>query len=110
MATEFTVLGTPLTDIEIGATGLREIAQNVKTIMTTLRGTLMLDRMFGIDQTLVDKPVNEVMAKIITDLAVQIESYEPRAEVVGMTLERSDVGMGEVAPLATIRVRPGVRI
>ena len=37
---------------------LIEIIQNIKTILTTLQGTVPLDRDFGIDGTLIDKVVN----------------------------------------------------
>jgi phage baseplate assembly protein W len=110
MATKFDVLGTPLTDIEIGATGLREIAQNVKTIITTWRGTLFLDRMFGIDPTIIDKPINEVMAELIMDLTQQINRYEPRAAVVSISFEPSNAGTGEVIPLVRIELKEGVLI
>jgi phage baseplate assembly protein W len=106
--TQFEVLGKPLTGIEIGATGLRELAQNVKMIVTTWKGTLWLDRMFGIDPAIIDTPVNEIMAKLATDVTNEIHRQEPRVQVVSVTMEPSALERGEIIPLINLQVRDGV--
>jgi phage baseplate assembly protein W len=106
--TQLEILGTPLADIEIGATGLRELAQNVKTIMSTWRATVFLDRRFGTDSQIIDQPVNTLIASLIMDLTEQIERYEPRVSVVSVTLQNSDASGGHLIPLAQIRVNEGV--
>jgi len=105
---EFEILGTPLKEIEIGATGLREIAQNVKMIITTWRGEVFLDRNFGLDARVIDLPINLLHANIATDITQQIEQYEPRVEVTSVTLTESDAGDGKMIPLVMIRIKDGV--
>ena len=42
-----------------------EVIQNVKTILTTMQGTVPLDRDFGIDSEVVDKPINVIRPLIV---------------------------------------------
>ena len=63
----------------------REIARNVWTILTTPVGTCPLYRDFGIDTSLLDKPMD--VAKNLYSVAVMeaVEKYEPRARVQEVT-------------------------
>ena len=42
-----------------------EILQNIKTILTTIKGIAPLDRDFGIDSSVIDKPVTIVKPLIL---------------------------------------------
>ena len=61
-----------------------EVIQNVRTILTTRRGSVPLDRDFGIDTLIVDQPVNRIHAILTTEIIETVERYEPRAEVVSV--------------------------
>ena len=65
-------------------TEAEEIIQNVRTILTTRRGSVPLDRNFGMDTSIVDQPVNRIRALLTTDIIETIERYEPRAEVTAV--------------------------
>jgi len=104
---EYEVIGRPLTDVEIAVGGEREIIQNVKTIITTWRGSLFLDRMFGIDPAIIDQPENMVLANLVIDITEQIAKYEPRAEVLSIDFDRSNLNNGEIIPLVKIRIKEG---
>ena len=108
MNKEFEVLAGSLTDIEIGARGLKAIIQNVRTIITTWRGTVFLDRTFGIDPRIIDRPINLAQAELIMDITQQIEKYEPRVQITSITFEPSDAGNGELTPLVRFIVKEGV--
>ena len=105
---DFSVLGAPLTNIEIGASGIREIAQNVQTILATVRGTVFLDRTFGLNGEMVDKPLPVAMAYYSGDVVQEVEKQEPRVKVVSVSFEPSDAANGELIPKVMIRIRPGV--
>jgi len=60
---------------------LVEIAQNVKTILTTVRGEVFLDRAFGVNGEIIDAPVNAVQARLTADIADSVNRFEPRAKV-----------------------------
>lgn len=102
------ILGTPLGEIEIGATGIRAIMQNIRTILGTWRGEVFLDRSFGLDARIIDMPINIVQAKMITDVTMQIEKQEPRFKVTSVALEKSDAGDGKLIPRVMGHIRDGV--
>jgi len=102
------VIGLPLKEIEIGATGLRSIMQNAQTIMSTWRGSVFGDRQFGIDASIIDMPLNILHARLSMDLTSQIERYEPRVKVSSVAFSESDAGNGQIIPLVRIFIRDGV--
>lgn len=71
-----------LTEIIINpADELVEIAQNVKTILTTVKGEVFLDRTFGVSGEVLDAPQNAVKAKLTAEIADSVNKFEPRAKV-----------------------------
>jgi len=105
---DYEILGKPLTEIEIGATGVRAIMQNVKTILGTWRGEVFLNRTFGINPEIIDAPINSVAASMIADVTLEIEKQEPRFKVTAITLEPSEAGDGRLIPKVVGHIREGV--
>ena len=71
---ELEINGT-LDKIVVGATGRQEIIQNVKTILSTVKGTVMLDRTFGLSGEYVDAPgpvLEARLAREVVEEALQI--------------------------------------
>lgn len=64
---------------------LLEILQNVRTILSTVKFSVPLDRDFGIDASLLDKPILEAKAKISSEIILAIKKYEPRVKVEEIT-------------------------
>lgn len=60
---------------------MTEIMQNVKTILTTPKGTVPLFREFGLDTTMVDDPLPVAQAKYTAQIIETVQKYEPRAIV-----------------------------
>lgn len=58
-----------------------EVIQNVRMIITTPKGTVPLDRDFGIDATVVDKPIPVAQALLARDIVNAVKKYEPRARI-----------------------------
>lgn len=58
---------------------VEEIMQNVRMIFATRRGTVPLDRDFGLDHGVVDKPIDVAKVYLMVDAYQQIRKYEPRA-------------------------------
>ena len=50
------------------ASEMEEIIQNIKTILTTLQGSVPLDREFGIDPSVIDKPVNVIRPLMVKEI------------------------------------------
>lgn len=82
-----------------------EVAQNVRMIITTPRGSVPLFRDFGIDYTLIDSPTGLAKAKLTRDIIRQVKMYEPRAIITKLVF-RSDEA-GHMQPVVTLAVKGG---
>lgn len=74
----------------IPATEIEEILQNVKTILSTVRGSVPLDRNFGIDKKILDLPVSVAKAKISAAIVKAINEFEPRVKVRKIYYDNTD--------------------
>ncbi len=68
------------------------ILQNVSIIVSTPKGTVPLDREFGISNTFLDKPLPVARVLAISEIREAIERYEPRARVLNISFEHSENG------------------
>jgi len=100
---EFTV-STDSDGIDFGASGMDEIIQNVRTIITTIAGTVPLARDFGVDGTVIDGPLEYAQARLTASVVNAIQTYEPRVEVISVSYETGHQD-GCLVPTVLIRVR-----
>ena len=84
------------------ATVAEEVVQNVRTIITTIKYQIPLDREFGIDGEALDRPMPQAQALITSEIIRQIRRYEPRAiiESITFTGELS----GRLVPRVEVRI------
>ena len=88
------------------ATALAEIIQNVRTILTTTIYSVPLDRMFGIDPTMLDLPMQVAKARQTAEIVAAVEKFEPRVAVTQVTF--SGDGMdGLLQPSVSLRIKEG---
>jgi len=73
---------TPAVKVKIGAKGVEEILQNIAVIIATPKGSVPLDREFGVDYSFLDTPTPKALALFRAEVAKAIEKYEPRAKVI----------------------------
>ena len=66
-----------------------EILQNVRTVLTTFKGTVPLDRDFGISVEYVDKPLPVAQTLMQAAVIDAIEEFEPRATVESVTFDEN---------------------
>jgi hypothetical protein len=83
--------GLPLTMagleiIDFGAISYKEIFQNVKTILATPLFSAALERTLGLDDTIVDRPINDAAAVTVAILAA-VTQWEPRCHVMNISFE-----------------------
>jgi phage baseplate assembly protein W len=69
--------------IDFGAIAYKEIFQNVKTILATPLCSAALERSLGIDQSIVDLPINQAASATVAILEA-LHYWEPRVEVVAI--------------------------
>lgn len=94
-----------LNDIDFTpATEYEEILQNVRTILTTLKKTVPLDREFGIDGELLDLPIAAAQAKLTGEIVAAVARYEPRAKVVSVAYEGTEMD-GNLQPKVRIKIK-----
>ena len=106
---EIELMGT-LEGIVIGATGTEEIVQNVKTILATARGTVPLDRAFGVERDFTDRPLPAAMARFTAAVVEEVEKQEPRVKVTGVrwpSPAENEAVEGRLTPVVRIRIRDG---
>lgn len=74
-------------------TEVAEILQNVRTIISTLKGTVPLDRDFGVSWEHLDKPIQLAKSMNTETIIEAIEDYEPRATVVSVEYDNNEIDM-----------------
>jgi hypothetical protein len=90
--------------IDFGAISYKEIFQNVKTILATPIFSAALERTLGLDQNIVDRPIDE--ASVITVAILDaITWWEPRVEVMNIDFDYSDALNGHLGVNLQLKIR-----
>jgi len=100
--------GTPLSMIsfryiDFGAISYKEIFQNVKTILATPLFSAALERTLGVDQSIVDRPINEA-ANVTIAILQALTYWEPRCEIMDIAFE-ADALNGHLTVLLQLKIR-----
>lgn len=74
------------------ANEIEEVLQNVRTILSTVKGSVPLDRDFGIDSSYVDLPMPAAKAKLASEIMEAVKKYEPRATITSVEFEGDENG------------------
>ena len=83
-----------------------EVLQNVRTILSTRRGTVPLDRDFGLSWSYIDKPLPVARMMLKAEIIQALQVYEPRAQVtaVGFQDSTEEAMDGILKPIVRIRL------
>lgn len=79
-----------------------EILRNVKVIVSTVKGQVVLDREFGISPDLLDMPTPDAEAFFLVEAMEQVRINEPRASVKSVEFT-SDMD-GNFSPKVVIEI------
>ncbi len=74
------------------ATVIEEVLQNVRTIIGTIKYSVPMDREFGIDGAIVDRPINVAKAHITNEIFRAVRRYEPRAVIESIEFTGDEIG------------------
>lgn len=100
---EYDITGT-LEKVDFGPPDiLKEIMQNVKTILTTTKYSVPLDRNFGIAGVALDMPIQAAKAKLSAEIVAAIRQYEPRCQVMSVSFNGNGMD-GVIIPTVRIRI------
>jgi len=69
-----------------GLDGLDEIVQNVRIILNTRKGSVPLDRDFGVDWSVVDSPNTLALQRLKQEIVKAVSRYEPRVRVKAVSV------------------------
>ena len=103
MSEQWVTLDVMPKNITFGATGVLSVIQNVRTILTTRKGTQPMDRDFGISFDFLDSPAAFTRAKAEQECFLALRKYEPRAVLKQIRWE-ADLKSGKFWPDVLIRV------
>lgn len=98
--------GTLLKNIDLApANKYQEVLQNIAVILDTIQKSAPMLRGMGIPGGLYGRPLPVVENILVGEIYDQIEEYEPRAILGGVTFEREDM-TGRLIPIIELE---GVR-
>lgn len=92
------------TALDLGATGLNEILQNVRIIVNTRIGTVMLDRKFGLNYSFLDAPMNKAQLIIVQQMCLGLTQFEPRITFTGIRFSPNIVNPGEMDVMLAVHI------
>jgi hypothetical protein len=98
---------SPLTKVDFApGSVVEEICQNIRTILATPKGSVPLDREFGVDMEGLDMP--EPIAQMMFRMNVidAVERFEPRARVLKVEYQPTTVDAmdGKLLPVVTVEI------
>ena len=105
---ELDITADVLDDIDFGPSSvLKEILQNVRTILTTIINSVPLDRELGLDATMLDDPTPVGMARLTADIFEKVPRFEPRVKVkkVFFNPSEADALNGIIRPTVRVVIR-----
>ena len=74
------------------ATLAEEVVQNVRMIISTVKYSVPMDREFGIEGAILDRPVNVAKAHLTKEICRAVRRYEPRAEITDINFDGDESG------------------
>jgi phage baseplate assembly protein W len=83
-----------------------EIIQNLRTLLSTPKYSVPLDREFGIPWDAIDKPIEAAQSLLIGEIMDAVELYEPRAVVEEITFTRDEM-TGRLIPKLKVVIESG---
>ena len=90
-------------NIEFAAQGNDEIYQNLKTLYTTVEGTVPFDPEFGININYIDEPIPIAKGRLIAEYTRKTRKFEQRASVQEVTFN-IDETLGSLVPRVVIKL------
>ena len=101
----YIVSATDLKAIRLNeADTVNAVLQNIAVILSTPKGTVPLYRDFGLDWTILDKPMPVAKVMLISEVREAIERWEPRAEVVNVYSSEDPAQPGVLIPTVEVNI------
>lgn len=89
-------------DYSIDPNSIDGILQQCRIILSTIRGTVPLERDLGMDPKALDKPSNLLTPGLKVDIQQQFKKFVPRVSVLEVSTSQQD---GKIEIIVTVGVR-----
>ncbi|MBV8222817.1 MAG: hypothetical protein JO293_05610 [Candidatus Eremiobacteraeota bacterium] len=89
--------------LDFGATGIREITQNLVVLLLTPIYSQCLDRRLGLDMSFVDKPMPIAQNMLVAELSDKVHRFEDRVEIEDVEFLPSEAHAGHLYARLTVR-------
>lgn len=83
---------------------VKSALQNVYIILNTWKGSVPLDRVFGISDRFLHRPVNVAKSMMVGDIQEAIETYEPRVRFVSLSFETDPNNAETLRPVVEVEI------
>ena len=100
---EYTIFGRPQQIDFAPPNVVEEVLQNVRTLISTKKMSVPLDRALGLDFSVLDRPLPAAQAGYRVEIIEAIRKYEPRAKVLRVDFDGTAID-GHLIPKVTVRV------
>jgi phage baseplate assembly protein W len=109
---QYEVLAAPGVPVVFGATGLSEIAQNIRMLLATEAWSCPLDRAFTSAVGYLDSPLPLVTAARMAEVIAAVEANEPRVRVTSVNFVSDPAAAleGRLYPKVRFALREGVSL
>ena len=77
----------------------------VNNLLRMFRGEVPYERVKGLDPRIIDRPIVAADAQLRQDADWLVENYEPRAEIINLTVEQLEPPLGGFTVTAEIEER-----
>ena len=84
------------------ATLAEEVMQNVRMIISTVKYSVPMDREFGIDGAVIDRPVNVAKAHLSNEIFRAVRRYEPRTVIESIDFDGDE--SGQLTPKIKVQI------
>ena len=99
----YEISGGEMTPLNLApATLAEEVLQNVRMIISTVKYSVPMDREFGIDGAVVDRPINIAKAHLSNEIFNAVRRYEPRAVIESIAFDGDE--SGKLTPRIKIQI------
>lgn len=83
--------------LNLYATGVEEILQNVYMILNTPKGSVPLNRSFGLDLSPLDMPIEIAKNLMTSNILEALQDFEPRATLIKVEyIQNHEIGKLEM--------------
>ena len=84
------------------ATLAEEVLQNVRMIISTVKYSVPMDREFGIDGAVIDRPINVAKAHLSNEIFNAVRRHEPRAVIESINFDGDE--SGQLTPKIKVQI------